>query len=209
MPQQSSKIMEALEWAYKRAIDSANLPGLETAHSLAHDYSLKPGTLHEQTNSLIRWQTTKAGTAGFITGLGGFLAMPVTIPANLASVFYIQLRMIAAIAIMAELDPEDDTVKVLAFACLAGNATVTEVLKQIGIKIGTKLTRTLIRRVSFEIIKNVNRAVGFRMITKFGQTGAVNMGKAIPVIGGLIGGAFDAASTKAVGHAAQKAFLGK
>ena len=30
----------------------------------------------------------------------------------------------------------------------------------------------------------MNKAVGFRLLTKFGQTGLVNLGKAIPLVGG-------------------------
>jgi hypothetical protein len=45
------------------------------------------------------------------------------------------------------------------------------------------------------------------LLTKFGQTGAVNLGKAVPILGGIIGGTFDSVSTKIIGKVAIKSFL--
>ena len=85
------KIMQALNWAYDKSING--VPGLDSASELAADYMKQEGTRHDQANSLIRWQNTKAGTSGFLTGLGGIITMPVTVPANIASVMYVQIRM--------------------------------------------------------------------------------------------------------------------
>ena len=38
----------------------------------------------------------KCAASGFLTGFGGFLTLPINVPANLSSVLYVQLRMIAA-----------------------------------------------------------------------------------------------------------------
>jgi hypothetical protein len=105
-------------------------------------------------------------------------------------------------------DLKDDRVKTLCYACLTGNA-VKDILKDAGIKIGTKLTEQMIRRVSFEVIKKINNAVGFRLVTKFGSTGAINLGKMIPVAGGIIGAAFDGVTTNAIGNAARDTFIPK
>ena len=47
---------------------------------------------------LIKQQLLKCSASGFITGFGGLLTLPVTVPANVASVLYVQMRMIAALA---------------------------------------------------------------------------------------------------------------
>lgn len=90
--------------------------------------------------------------------------------------------------------------------CLTGNAAV-EIAKDIGIKIGTKLTQSTIQKISYETIKRINQAVGFRLITKFGTKGVVNLGKVIPVVGGIIGGGIDSVSTKTIGKIAEKVFI--
>jgi hypothetical protein len=67
-------------------------------------------------------------------------------------------------------------------------------VKNIGITISTKMTNTLIKNISGETIKAINKVVGFRLITKFGK-GAINLGKAIPLVDGVVGATFDSVST--------------
>ncbi len=119
---------------------------------------------------------------------------------------YIQLQMAAAIAHMGGYDVRDDRVKTFCYVCLCGESA-SKVLRAAGITIGKKLTEQMVRRLSFETIKKINQAVGFRMITKFGQTGLVNLGKGVPLAGGLVGGAFDGATSYAVGKAAKRTFI--
>ena len=100
MPESSTEtaLLRILDWAYDKATDG--LPGFGSANDLAEDYLMRDGTLSENVNALIRWQNTKAGTSGFLTGLGGLITLPVTVPANISVVLLVQVRMIAAIAII-------------------------------------------------------------------------------------------------------------
>jgi uncharacterized protein (DUF697 family) len=50
----------------------------------------------------------------------------------------------------------------------------------------------------------INKAVGFRLVTKFGQKGAVNLVKLVPIAGGLVGGAINFAGTRVVGKTAKR-----
>jgi len=199
-----SKIADVMEWAYSKAING--VAGLDSAEEMAKDYLDGSGSVKDQVNSLIRWQNTKAATSGFLAGLGGLLALPVTLPANVASVLYVQIRMIAAIAVMGGYDVRNDRVKALVFSCLVANSA-KDVLKDVGIAVGNKLAMNLVKQISGETIKQINKAVGFKLLTKFGQTGVVNLGKAIPFIGGLIGGSIDLATTNAIGNIARDTFI--
>ncbi len=199
-----SKVMQALDWAYDKAVNG--VPGLDSAQDLAESYLKEAGTLAERTNSLIRWQNTKAATSGFLTGLGGILLMPATIPANIASVMYVQIRMIAAIAKMGGYDIRDDKVKSLVYACLAGDA-VKDVLKDVGIVIGTKVATNAVKGISGKTITAINQKIVFRLLTKFGEKGAINIGKAVPLVGGLIGGGFDLYTTNLIGNLARDTFI--
>lgn len=200
------KIMQALDWAYEKAV--AGVPGLDSADEMAQDYLKGDGSLEDRVNSLIRWQNTKAGTSGFLSGLGGVMLMPVTIPANISSVMYVQVRMIAAIARMGGYDLKDDRVKTLVYACLCGNAA-KDIVKDVGIKIGTKLTEQAIKSISREVVVKINQAVGFRLVTKFGEKGMINLGKAIPLFGGIVGATFDSVTTNAIGNIARETFISK
>ena len=203
----ATTVGKALDLAYDKAVDGIpGVPGLESAEGLAEDYLNDSGSLEDQVDALIRYQVLKATTSGFVTGLGGALTLPVTIPANLASVMYVQLQMVAAIACMGGHDVRDDRVRTICYACLCGNAAV-DILKGAGITIGKKLTEQAIKQLSFEVIKKINQAVGFRMITKFGQTGAINLGKAVPLVGGVIGGTFDGTTTYTIGRVAKNLFV--
>ncbi len=198
-------LISSIDWAYDKAVNGG--PLLDSAQEIAQTYLSGVGTLHEKTNSLIRWQNTKAGTSGFLSGLGGLITMPVTIPANLASVIYVQLRMIAAIAYMGGHDLRNDQVRTLCYACLTGNA-MAEIIKEVGIRIGQKLTVQTIKNISRATIVEINKKVGFRLLTKFGEKGIVNLGKAIPLIGGIIGGGIDLITTNTIGNIARDTFIG-
>jgi len=199
-------IMKSLDWTYLKAING--LPGMDTAQKLADDYYTDGTNIHQSADSLIRWQIAKAGTTGFVTGLGGIITMPVTIPTNIATIIYLQTRMIAAIAHMGGHDVNNDRVKSLVYACLAGNAA-KDILKETGILIGTKMTTKAIGSISGKTLTAINQKVGFRLLTKFGEKGVVNLGKTVPIVGGLIGGTFDSVTTKAIGNIAKTTFIGK
>ena len=201
-----SKIMDVLNWSYDKAVQG--VAGLDSAYDLADDYLKQHGSLHDQANSLIRWQNTKAGTSGFLTGLGGIITLPVAIPANVASVMYVQIRMIAAIAHMGGYNLNDDRVKSLVFLCLTGNAA-KDILKDVGIVVGKKLAENAIKNISGKTIVAINRKVGFRLLTKFGEKGVINLGKAIPLLGGFVGATFDSVSTNTVGNIARDTFINK
>lgn len=200
-----SKMQQMLNFAYDKAVNG--VVGLDSAKELADGYR-KEGTLYDQCNSLIRWQNTKAGTSGFVTGLGGLILMPVTLPANITSVLYVQIRMIAAIAHLAGHDLRDDKVKTMVYVCLIGNGAA-EILKNVGIEVGKKVATNTVKNISGKVITQINQKVGFRLVTKFGEKGVINIGKAIPLLGGVIGGAFDVVSTNIVGNTARNVFAGK
>jgi hypothetical protein len=114
--------------------------------------------------------------------------------------------MIAAIASMGGHDIRSDQVRTLVYMCLCGSA-ITDLLKDIGIQVGTKLTKTAINKISGVTITKINQTVGFRLVTKFGQTGAINLGKAVPFLGGVVGGTVDAVATRTIGKAAINIFM--
>ena len=200
-----SVIMKTLDFAYDKAVNG--FAGLDSAQEMAENYLAKGGTKIDMANSLIRWQNTKATTSGFLTGLPGLIAMPITIPANIASVLYVQIRMIAAIAHIGGHDIKDDKVKSLVYLCMAGNGA-KDLLKDLGIVVGKKIAAQTVRNISGKTISAINQKVGFRLLTKFGEKGAINIGKAIPLVGGLIGGSFDLITTNVIGNVARNTFIG-
>lgn len=200
----TEKMSQALDWAYEKAIHG--IPGDFSSESLAKNYMKKFSSTDEAIHSLITWQTAKSSTSGFITGLGGIVTLPVAVPVNIASVLYVQIRMIAAIAYMRGYDLKDDQVQTFVFICLTGQAT-SDILKQSGITVGTKLTVQLIKKVPGTTLTKINQKVAFRLVTKFGEKGVINLGKLVPVVGGVIGASVDGVGTKIIGNQAKKLFV--
>lgn len=197
-------IMKALDYCYEKAV--TGMHGFDTVEELSNEYMSGVGTVEERAEKLVRRQIVKAGTSGFFTGLGGVMAMPLAIPANITSVLYIQIRMIAAIARMGNHNVREDQVKTLVVLCVCGNA-MTDLLKDAGIRIGTQLTVSAINRLSGAATIKINQAVGGRLLTKYSQTGIASIGRYIPLIGGVIGATIDGVATKAVGKIAIRTFL--
>ena len=56
------------------------------------------------------------------------------------------------------------------------------------------------------MLKKINQAVGFRLVTKFGEKGVVNLGKMILVAGALIGAGVDTISTQVIANHALSVF---
>lgn len=195
---------QTMEWAYEKV--TMGLVGLDTAHALAAEYISEADTPFAAAKALIRWQNLKAGSSGFITGLGGAISMPLSIPLNLASVLFIQIRMIAAIAVIGGYDLRDQKVKSLIFLCLAGNLA-KDVIKEAGIAGGTRITSRLISNISSDTLKIINKRTGLALATHSGRKGVINLSKAVPIAGGLIAASIDIMATNLMGKIALRTFI--
>lgn len=184
-------ISKILDIAYNKAIDG--MIGVESAYELGSNYIQEGRSATDSINSLIKWQATKAATSGFISGLGGLLAMPLTVPAGIASVMYIQMRMVAAIAHLHGHDLKSDQVRTMIYLCMVGNGA-KELLKEVSTKAGEKIMQKSIESITM------------RLATKAGEKTFTSFSKAIPIAGGIIGCSIDAASTQIVGEVAQHIF---
>lgn len=198
-------IMKLLDTCYKKAISGIGqaIPPVET---MAQDYLKKTAVPTEAAKKMINMQVAKCTTSGFVTGFGGLITLPVSIPANISSVLYVQMRMIACTAYMAGYDLSSDQVQTIVYACLAGVA-VNQIIKKAGAKFGEKVATNLIKKLPGSVLTKINQKVGFRFVTKFGEKGLINIGKMIPVVGAAINGGFDFAETKVIGNRAYKWFF--
>ena len=197
-------VMNLLDSCYEKCLNGVSMvsPSVE---DMANDYLNKYPTKEEVCKAMLNNQIVKCTTSGFVTGFGGFIVMPIAIPANISSVIYVQMRMIACTAYMAGYELNSDQTQTFVYACLAGVA-LNNALKQAGIKVGIKLANGVIKKIPGKVLTKINQKVGFRFITKFGTTGVVNLGKMIPGVGAIVGGGFDLAETKIIAKRAYKWF---
>ena len=200
-----NEIMQLLDKLYNQSIHGIAKvsPPVE---ELANNYLEKSNDATTAAKKFINYQIAKCTTAGFVTGLGGIITLPVAIPANVGSVMYVQMRMIACLAYMGGYDTNSDQVQTLVYACLAG-ISIDQILKQAGIQFGNKFVMAMVKKIPGEVLTKINQKVGFRFVTKFGTKGIVNIGKAVPVVGGMISGGFDFVETKVIANRAYKMFI--
>lgn len=63
----------------------------------------------------------------------------------------------------------------------------SEALKDVGVKIGTKYLASAVKQIPGRTLIEINKKVGFRLLTKGGTTAVLNLGKIIPLAGAPIG----------------------
>lgn len=198
-------IMKILGACYEKSVNGIPKvsPGVK---ELANNYLKKHKTKEAACKAMIKSQIAKCTTSGFLTGFGGIITLPVTLPANVTSVLYVQMRMIACIAYMSGYELNSDQTQTFVYACLAG-VSVNEIIKQASIKFGVKFAQSMIKKIPGKVLTKINQKVGFRFITKFGEKGIINLGKLVPGVGAVIGGSIDFAETKAISKRAYKWFM--
>lgn len=187
-------LIEALNWLYD-----------QVAGPRETSVSAKTPLSNAEIDRRIAYYCVMAGTAGFVTNVGGALTLPITLPANLLSVAALQLRLIAEIASARGYDLHGLEVRTLALTCLTGNAAL-DIIKEAGIQFGVKMGQKALDQMAGATMARVNQAVGSRLLSKVGPQGAAKLAKFVPFAGGIVGGTVDAFSTKAVGEIAKRIF---
>lgn len=138
-------VMKILDSCYEKCLNG--IPKVSSnVEDMANEYLQKYKTRELACEAMLKNQIAKCTTSGFITGFGGVITMPVTLPANVTSVLYVQMRMIACVAYMAGFELDSDETQTFVYACLAGVA-VNELVKQASIKFGVKFANGLIKKI--------------------------------------------------------------
>lgn len=197
--------LDILEKCYTSAIEG--LPTSDSAIVLGQEYLRKYNyNKNLAVEKLVNAQIMKCATTGFLTSVGGALTLPVAVSADIGVNVYVQLRMIAAIAVIGGYNPTDDEVKTLAYMCLVGMAGA-DIVKNVGIKVGEKVTLNILKKIPTTLLFKINQLIGFRLITRAGTKGIINLIKIVPGISGVIGGGFDAIATRNIANRAKDCFI--
>lgn len=198
-------IMKILDNCYEACLNG--IPKVsDDVKLVADEYLNKYKNKETACKKMLDNQIIKCTTSGFITGFGGILTLPVSLPANITSVIYVQMRMIACAAYMGGYDLSSDETRTFIYACLAGVA-VNGLIKQASLKFGVKFANVLIKKIPGKVLTKINQKVGMRFITKFGTKGVINLGKMVPGVGAVIGGSLDFIETKVIANRAYKWFI--
>lgn len=192
-------LQRALNWAWTQA--ARGLPGQDSAETLARRHMDPDIPLETRLKNCIAVHKRRTALAGFLTNAGGAAFLPATLPANLASTLFLQLRMVQAMAVLCGRDLTDNRVRALCGLCLCG-AKAAEVAGAAGARLGGRLTTDLLSQFGGTAAERINRLVGLQLLARLTETGSLGASRIVPVVSGLVGAAFDATITAGIGKAA-------
>jgi hypothetical protein len=196
-------VTKTLDWIVDVGVKGFGF--LPSARDVAEHHRKACKTPEEAIDSVIAWRTAYTIGTGFMTGLGGIATLPIAIPASLASSYALGANTAAAIAILRGYDENSDRVRTFVLLSLIGEGA-TEILKVAGVNVGTKVTQNLIRQIPGKVLIEINKKVGFRLVTKAGEKGVVNLMKLVPLVGGVVGAGFDSTFVNSCGKNAKRLF---
>lgn len=206
-PQQLARSSAAATALVQRLLD-VGIEGagpFKSAERIAAQHLAQHGDRELAIRRLIRTHRRVVTAGGFVTGFGGFAAMPVTLPADMGSFYTLSTRCVAAIAHLRGYDVHSDEVRSLVLISLIGAAGSTAVSKT-GIEVSQKAALSALNKLPGQVLIDINKKVGFRLLTKFGQKGSINLVRGIPVVGGGVGAGFNAAGLTAIARHASANF---
>lgn len=178
---------------------------LSSAEALAAHYREDPryGDDDARVDALIRRETRKNFATGFVTGLGGFATMPVAIPSALGASWVLQARLAGAIARLYGHDLASERVRTAILLSLAGDVARDAMRDLALLTRGNPLEEASRAPIPGRAMVEVNKRIGQRLLTSFGRRGG---SRAVPLVGGVVGGAFDAVVCRMVGRTAKAMF---
>ena len=188
-----------------KAIDG--FPGFPGAREVARRHLARRRDVDQAIRDVQDQHVRLAGAQGFVANIGGVGVMAVAIPANLAGVGLLQLRMVAAIQHLRGYDINDPRVRTAALMTLLGEDDVKAALKRgefpghphdVAVAAGDADPR-LLERVGSEVTQALVTRVG-------GKHATLAFTKRIPVLGGAVSAGVDAFSTYTIGRYASREF---
>ncbi|CUU53895.1 EcsC protein family protein [Parafrankia irregularis] len=176
------------------------------AAAVAEEIRAKAADPEAAIDRLIALHLRLAAASGALTGLGGLVTMPITIPAGLSGYYLVAGRLVGGVAHLRGYDLDSEEVHTALLLTMVGGGAATQILRETGIELGRRSAVAAVRRVSGKTLIEINKKVGFRLFTKAGTTGVINLGKMVPFVGAPIGATTDLISMRAVAAFARSSF---
>jgi hypothetical protein len=178
----------------------------DSAHEVAADALTSAGSAEKAVQRVISSHVRMGSASGFVTSVGGFITLPVSLPANVAGFYLIATRMTAAVAELRGYDIDDPQIRSAILLTLVG-ADSEDLLRKAGVASpSSAVTNLAVQRVPGPALMVVNKAVGFRLLTQAGRNSLARFGRVVPLAGGFIGAGFDAMLMRSVGKQADREF---
>lgn len=178
---------------------------LDSVGRVVDDTLDKTGDAEAAIDRICRSHVRYAATGGFITGVGGLFTMPVAIPANIVEFYVLATRMVGGVASLRGYDVNRPEVRSAVLLTLVGSAS-DEVLRRAGLTTGGKLAQVALDRLPKTALMVVNKGVAFRLSTQVGARALARFGRAVPLVGGVIGATLDSYLMHQIAKLARREF---
>lgn len=178
----------------------------DSAEKVAAEALASEGSPEKAIAKIVSSHTRLGALEGFVTSIGGFFTLPISLPANVAGFYLLATRMTAAVAKLRGYDINDPQIRSAILLTLVG-ADADDLLRKAGMVAPTGAMANLAaQRLPGPALMVVNKAVGFRILTQAGKKTLSRFGKAIPLAGGAIGAGLDGFLMNSVGKQARQEF---
>lgn len=159
-------------------------------------------------DAIVRSHLKLAVAGGFVTGLGGFLVMPIALPANVLEFYLVATRMVAGIASTRGYDIRQPEVRSAVLLALVG-ADADDLLRKLSPLPGAStgwLAGLAVQRLPGPVLLAVNKGAGFRVLGQLGKKSLTRFGRVVPLAGGIVGAGVDAYLLKRIADYARDEF---
>lgn len=164
------------------------------------------GNVEGAVEDVVKSHLKLAAAGGFVTSLGGFITLPVALPANVLGFYLLATRMTAAIASMRGHDITQPQIRTAVLLSLVG-ADADDLLAKAGMVSPTgRLTNLAAQRLPGPALMVVNKAVGFRLLSTAGKKTFSRFGRNVPLVGGVVGAGLDGWLMKRISENALREF---
>lgn len=161
--------------------------------------------IHEVIENHVRW----AGAQGFVTNVGGMMTTAILIPANITGLALLQCRMIAGIAHLRGYDLNDPKMRNAILLCLLGEDDVNSMVKSKRLPAPPMAMATAPVQGA-DLDRAIAGAVAGTLIARIaGKRLATQLGRRVPLVGGLVGMTADGFATWQVGRYADRELLAR
>lgn len=148
------------------------------------------GDVDRAIDVVVRKHQKLAAAGGFVTGLGGFVTLPVALPANVVGFYAVATRLVASIASLRGYDLRQQGVRSAVMLTLVG-ADADDLLKKAGVATTGRLANLAAQRLPGPALMVLNKGIGFRLVSQVGRSTLARFGKGVPVLGGVVGAGVD------------------
>ncbi|MDZ5619553.1 EcsC family protein [Nocardioides sp. HM23] len=198
----SSFVREALH----RAIVGVGplAPAAEAAEAQLRE---QHGQVDKAVHEVIENHVGYASVGGLLANVGGLVTAAVLTPANISGLALIQCRMIAGIAHLRGYDLDDPRVRNAILVTILGEDMVKKMVRKMELPAPPMALATAPSHDP-ALDQAITSAVASDLIGRvLGKQIATNIGRRVPVVGGVVGAGVDGYGTWKVGRYAAREFL--